>query len=387
MHGPVTWQTTHETDVLELISGDGCLEGARAPIHPEEMTQFGELLREAGPETDWIERLEQRLSDLSGFPETVAVSSGDAALAQSLFAAGIRPDDEVIVPSFAPVSIADVVVSLGAIPILIDVDAATLLLTPDAVNDAVSDRTRAVIAVHIGGLAPPVEPLAQVAACHGLILIEDTCGSEAGIVSVRRSQRADIVCFRFDAFSHFPTNRGGAVCVTSPELARRLRLQCLPAPPLSGVPLLQHGQGISQLAAAWEFLRLESVKDRWRRRCQIAMTWSAGFGGSNEIQAPVEIPGEHHCWNQYMLRLNLQRCSISRVQLVEELQRRGIRVGIHYLPIHMHDRFQSRTGFEAETFPIAHHEFLRELTLPLNSSMSDADVDTLWKSLTDILKG
>lgn len=386
MDRPVSWQNAHETDVLELISGDGCLEAARPPLKAEAIEQLAAEMRQVDPKTDWTERLEQRLSESTGFPHSIAVSSGDAALAQALFAAGVRPGDEVIVPSYAPVSIADVVVSLEAVPVLIDIDETTLLLTGAAVNDVVSDRTRAIIAVHVGGLTVPIEPLAQVAACHGLTLIEETNGSGAGVVCRSRSQRADIVCFRFDSISHFPINRGGAVCTTNPELAGRLRLQRLPAPPLTDVPLLVRGQGISQLAAAWEFVRLASVKERWRRRSQIAMTWSAGFGGSNEFQVPAEIPGQPHCWNQYMLRLNLQRCAVSRVELVEELTRRGVQVGIHYLPIHMHERFQSRLGYGADTFPVARNEFLRELTLPINSDMSDAEVDLVWTSLTAILK-
>lgn len=386
MDRPAPWQSAHETDVLELISGDGCLEAARAPLKPDAVEQLVVEMRQADPNTDWTEKLEQRISELTGFPHTVAVSSGDAGLGQALFAAGVRPGDEVIVPSYAPVSIADVVVSLEAVPVLIDIDEQTLLLTAEAVNDAVSDRTRAVIAVHVGGLAVPIEPLAQVAACHGLILIEETNGPGPGILCRSRTQRADIVCFRFDAISHFPMNRGGAVCTTDPEVAGRLRLQRLPAPPLSDVPLLVRGQGISQLAAAWEYMRLASVKERWRRRCQIAMTWSAGFGGSFEFQVPTEIPGQPHCWNQYMLRLNLQRCSISRVELVEQLRQRGVRVGIHYLPIHMHQRFQNHMGYGADTFPVARNEFLRELTLPINSDMSDSEVDLVWTSLMAILK-
>jgi dTDP-4-amino-4,6-dideoxygalactose transaminase len=386
MERPVSWQTQRETDALELIFGDGCMEASRAELQADDVESLATVIREAGPDTDWTMLLEQRVSELTGYAACVAVSSGEAALSHAILAAGVKPGDEVIVPSYSPVSVADVVISLKAVPIIVDVDEATLQLSVDGVNDAVSDRTRAIVAVHVGGLAVPIDRFSETAERHGLTIIEETIGANPGVLNRSRSCRADLLCFRLDANSHFPLNRGGVVCVTDPELATRIRLQRLPASPLTEGPLALRGQGISQLAAAWEFLQMNSVKERWRRRCQIAMTWSACFGGSNEFQMPAEISGEPHCRNQYMLRLNLQHTSLSRTDLVEALRRRGIAAGIHYFPIHMHERYQKKFGFEADTFAVSRNEFRRELTLPIHSRMSDDDVDRVWTTLTEILK-
>lgn len=386
MERPVSWQTAYETDALELISGDGCLETSRAALVPNDIEKLAAQLRREKPEADWTTLLEQKFSDLTGYESCLAVSSGEAALTHALLASGVGAGDEVIVPSYSPVSVADVVLSLLAVPVVVDVDEATLHLTPDAAENAVSDRTVAIVAVHVGGLAVPIEQLAGVADRNGLMLIEETIGANPGVLSRSRGRRADLIVFRFDADSHFPLNRGGVVCTSDPELAERIGHQRLPALPRTEGELDLRGHGISQLAAAWEFLQLDSVKDRWRRRSQIAMTWSAGFGGSNECQVPAEVPGEPHCWNQYILRLNLQRSSISHTDLVAELRRHEIGAGIHYLPIHMHARYQSQFGYGADTFPVSRNEFLRELTLPIHSSMSDDEVDRVWTTLTEILK-
>ena len=388
MQRSVSWQTPQETDALELIFGDGCMETSRADLNPDDVEALATEIRNAGPETDWSAKLEQRVAELTGYFACVAVSSGEAALAHAILGAGVQPGDEVIVPGYAPVSVADVVVSLRAVPVIVDVDVdeTTLHLNVEAVEDSLTDRTRAVIAVHVGGLATSIDKLASLAERTGLGIIEDTVGANPGVLNRSRSKRADLLCLRLDANSHFPLNRGGIVCTMDSETAARIRLQRLPASPLVGGPLTLSGHGISQLAAAWEFFQLATVRERWRRRCQIAMTWSAGFGGSNIFQVPAEIPSEPHCWNQYTLRLNLQHSSLSRTELVEELRRQGIGAGIHYLPIHMHERYQRQFGYGADTFPVSRNEFLRELTLPINSTMSDQDVDLVWTTLTDILR-
>jgi dTDP-4-amino-4,6-dideoxygalactose transaminase len=386
MQRPVSWQTPLETDALELIFGDGCMETSRADLKTEDVEALATEIRNADPATDWSAKLEQRVAKLTDYAACVAVSSGEAALAHAILGAGVQPGDEVIVPGYAPVSIADVVVSLRAVPVIVDVDETTLHLNVDAVEDSLTDRTRAVIAVHVGGLAVSIDKLTSLAERSGLVVIEDTVGANPGILNRSRGHRANLLCIRMDANSHFPINRGGIVCTTNPETAARIRLQRLPASPLLGAPSTMSGHGISQLAAAWEFVQFATVKERWRRRCQIAMTWSAGFGGSNIFQVPSEIPSEPHCWNQYILRLNLQHSSLSRTELVEELRRQGIGVGIHYLPIHMHERYQRQFGYGADTFPVSRNEFLRELTLPINSTMSDKDVDLVWTTLTSILR-
>jgi dTDP-4-amino-4,6-dideoxygalactose transaminase len=386
MQHSLSWQTQHETDALGLISGDGCMETSRASLLADDVESLAASIREAGPDADWTKLLEQRVSELTGYAACVAVSSGEAALAHAILAAGVKAGDEVIVPAYSPVSVADVVMSLQAVPVIVDISDATLQLSADEVRDAVSDRTRAIIAVHVGGLAVPIDRFSETAERFNLAIIEETIGANPGILNRSRSRRADLLCFRLDANSHFPLNRGGIVCTTDLELGARIRLQRLPLSPLAESSPGLRGQGMSQLAAAWEFIQLDTVKERWRRRCQIAMTWSAGFGGSNGFQMPAEIPGEPHCWNQYILRLNLQHNSMSRTDLVEELRRRGIGAGIHYLPIHMHERYQKLFGYGADTFPVSRNEFLRELTLPINSRMSDDDVDSVWTTLTDILK-
>jgi len=385
MNRSVSWRTPHEAGTLELISGDGCLEISRELLRAEPVQELAELVHQACPETDWAERLENRFADLTGYPDCVTVPTGYTTLLHALYAAGVRAGDEVILPSYAPVSIADVVLQLQAVPILVDIDGTTLHLAIDAVEDSVTDRTAAIVAVHVGGLAVAMGELKEIADRSGIVLIEEAVGVNPGILDRSRSQRADILCFRFDAHSHSPVNHGGMICTMNPELCHRIRsLRRTGVERDAALPQFPP-QSVSQMAAAWEYLQLNSIRERWLRRCQIAMTWSAGFGGSNEFQVPSESPCEPHCWTQYLLRLNLQHCRLARTELVQQLRKSGVQAGIHYLPIHMHTRFQKLFGYGPDTFPVSRNEFLRELTLPIHSLMGDREVEQVWAAITGIL--
>ena len=385
MDRSVFWQTSHESGTLKLISGDGCLETSRELLRAEAVEGLADQVRQAGPETDWPALLEHRVAELTGYPDCVTVSSGDATLVHALYAAGVQAGDEVILPSYAPVSIADAVLQLNAVPILVDIDEATLHLATGSVEDSLSDRTVAVVAVHIGGLAVAMDELKEIADRREITLIEEAIGVNPGILDRSRGQRADILCFRFDAHSHAPVNCGGMICAVKPELCNRIRGQRLTGADREAAPLPFPSQSVSQVTAAWEYLKLDTIRERWWRRCQIAMTWSAGFGGSREFQVPSESPREPHCWTQYLLRLNLQHCRLSRTELVRKLRQSGIEAGIHYLPIHMHERYQKLFGHGADTFPVSRNEFLRELTLPINSLMTDSEVDQVWAATMGML--
>ena len=125
-----------------------------------------------GPELTAFERA---LAQYHSVPEAVAVSSGTAGLHLALLALGIRPGDEVIVPSFAFIAVANAVLQVGATPVFADIDPVTLNLDPDRVDEAVTPRTRALLVVHTFGVPAQMDALRSIATRHGLVMIEDAC--------------------------------------------------------------------------------------------------------------------------------------------------------------------------------------------------------------------
>jgi perosamine synthetase len=175
----------------------------------------------------WIGRFEEGFKALCGREHAIAVSNGTAALEVAVRALGVGPGDEVIVPSFTIISCALAVLSAGATPVFVDVDADDWMLTVDAVEQARSERTRAVMAVHMYGEIAPLAELLAWADRHGIALIEDAAqahGAEVrtagGALAPAGSQGA-VSCFSFYANKLITTGEGGIVVTDDPDLAAR----------------------------------------------------------------------------------------------------------------------------------------------------------------------
>jgi dTDP-4-amino-4,6-dideoxygalactose transaminase len=112
----------------------------------------------------------------------------------------------------------------------------------------------------------------------------------------------------------------------------------------------------------------------WARRVEIARRYDAALGGLPQLELPHRDPAHQHAWQLYMLRLRLDRLLIDRAGFVGELKRRNVGASVHFIPLHLHPYYRERYGYAPEDFPVAHREFLREVSLPIYSRMTDADV-------------
>ncbi len=198
----------------------------RQIVDEEDIRAVADVLR-----SDWlttgpmVERFEETVCRYVGAPYGVAVSSGTAALHAAMFALGVAPGDEVIVPAMTFAATANCVVYQGAKPVFADVDPATLLLEPDTVEALITPRTKAVIGVDYAGQPCDWEALRQVADRHGLALVADSCHALGATLRGRRvGSLADITCFSFHPVKHITTGEGGMAVTADGALARRMRL-------------------------------------------------------------------------------------------------------------------------------------------------------------------
>ena len=373
-----------EARARALIPDEGFVPCGAEQLAGNDVAAFHSSLQKWPDATDWIELLESRVSQLTGYPNVTLVSQSAAALRLALAASGIQSGDEVVIPSFAPVSVADAICDLKAVPVLVDIDPTTLHLDSNNIATVVTDRTRAIVPVNTGGLSVAIEPIRSIADQHGLMIVEEALQSLPGILKADGNQRGDAVCIHLDDGSSTSVNQVGAICTFDERLAGRLRNGITHNSTAQERPCRRHRP--SQLASAWELARLTDVPARWRRRCEITLTWSALSGGMPQVQVPAESSEEPHSWSQYLLRLNLQHLAVSRDDVFGRLRQRGVPAGVHYLPIHMHARYQEGFGFSPESFPVSRNEFLRELTPPLQESMPDEEVERIWDELRGALQ-
>ncbi len=203
----------------------GMLPYGRQWVDEEDIQAVVDVLR-----SDWlttgpnVERFERAFAEFVGVREAVAVSSGTAALHAAVYAAGIGPDDEVIVPALTFAASANCVVFQGGTPVFADVCRDTLLVDPENVKALITPRTKAIIAVDYAGHPSDYDDLSELCEQYGLALIADGCHSLGATYRNRPiGSIADLSAFSFHPVKHIATGEGGMVTTDDTNFARRIR--------------------------------------------------------------------------------------------------------------------------------------------------------------------
>jgi dTDP-4-amino-4,6-dideoxygalactose transaminase len=322
-----------------------------------------------GPE---VEALERELADRLEVQHAIGVSSGTDALVVALMALGIGPGAEVIVPTFSFFATASSVHRLGATPVFVDIDPATFNLDPAAVARAVSPRTRAIIPVHLFGLAADMDPVLETARRAGIPVIEDA----AQAISARYHGRLTGGLGTMGCFSFFPSKNlgafgeGGLVTTDDAALAHDVRL------------LRNHGAEPKYVhARVGGNFRLDAIQaavlrvkaphvaawsDARRRNADRYRALVGEFGIGDIVQLPVEPPGYTHVYNQFVIRA--PRRDGLRTHLATE------RVGSEvYYPIPLHRQACFATlGRSSDRFPAAELAAQTVLALPIFGELTPA---------------
>ena len=331
---------------------------------------------------DWQTELEAEAGRLSGTPHVVAVASANVALHCVLAASNLKPHDEVIIPAYLPPSIPEVIWQFNAHPILVDISPESAHIDVDQITDSLTDRTRAVVAVDIAGLPVDSQVLGHFCRRHHLLLINDAQAQSPGIGTRGGVEGNDVRIYHCRSEETSLLNTGELICTADNGLATRLRQEIAPLDDLPGEcqrwdakRSLHYADRMTDLAAVWQLAAFGKTRDAWRRRCQIALSYTAAFSCRREFQVPYERSDSNHTWLNYPLRLNLQHLGVTRDEFSSELRRRGVSVTVSCLPVNLMPHYQERYGVAAETFPVARNEFLRRVCLPIDARMSDADID------------
>ena len=306
---------------------------------------------------------ESELAAFHGVDHAVAVSSGTAGLHLALLTLGIGSGHEVIVPSFAFVAVAGAVLQVGAHPVFAEIDY-TLNLDPTAVEQAITPRTRAILAVHTFGVPAPMDALRSIAQRHQLALIEDACeaigsryfGQIAGSLG-------DLAILGFYPNKQITTGEGGAVLTRNPAFAARLRrLRNQGRNP--GSDWLDHAEPgynyrLSELACALGRVQLQRLNPILDQRRTVALRYHAMLQGIPGLQLPPLIhPHRQISWFVFVVLLPQ---SVNRNQVQAELAQRGIATGRYFAPIHLQPALQPF----GHTTPLPLTESLAQRTLAL----------------------
>ncbi|MBI1896294.1 MAG: DegT/DnrJ/EryC1/StrS aminotransferase family protein [Acidobacteria bacterium] len=368
-------------------------------IGEEEIAEVADSLRSGwvttGPK---VKRFEQEFAAYVGAKHAVAVNSCTAALHTSLAALDVGYGDEVIVPTLTFCATANVIVHLGATPVIVDVDP-DFQMSPEAVRRAISPRTKAVIPVHYGGQACGLREILDLADRHGLPVVEDAAHA-AGAESegARIGSHGHAVCFSFYATKNLTTGEGGMITTNNDRLARRLRSLSLHGMSRDAwkryteagswyYEVLEAGYkyNMTDVQAALGIHQLRRLDGFIARRQQIAAGYDQALSELPEILLPRRLPGRNHTFHLYPIRLEAGRLRLNRSQFIDELRARNIGASVHFIPLHRHPFYRERYGYRPEQFPVCEQIYRGLLSLPLYPKMTDQDVKDVIAAVRNIV--
>ena len=345
----------------------------------------------SGPQT---QAFESQLSQLFDGRPVCAFSNGTATMEVALRLADIGPGDEVITTPITWVATANVIVAVGATAVFADIDPITRNIDLDAVEAAITPRTRALMPVYLAGLPVDMDRLYRIAAKHGLRVIEDAAQA---IDSRWNDQRigalGDLVSFSFQANKNITCAEGGCLVMSTPEQverAQRLRLQGVVRSGLDGMDVEEPGGkfNLSDVHATIGLGQLARLSEVTRRRAELAEVY---FDAAQEhgLQAlGIELPpvintaGAITNWHMFQVVLPADRIQGGRAAVMQALRDVGIGTGVHYPPVHLFS-FYRALGWREGQLPQAERIGRGILTLPLFPSMSRDDVQRVCRSLAD----
>lgn len=362
-------------EVFEPIIGDEEIEAVVAALKRGEISgSFGES----------IPAFEQEFANYVGCEYGVAVSSGSTALHLAVAAAGIGAGDEVLVSSSTNIATALGVIHNNGIPVPVDSENVTWNLDLDLVEGLITDKTKAIIPVHLYGHPVDMDRLMEIARKHNLLVIEDCAESHGATVRGRMTGSfGDMSCFSFYANKVITTGEGGMVTTNNKELAERLRLLRNLA---FTKPRFRHEEAgfnfrMTGYQAAMGLVQFRKIDNIIAEKRRVAQTYNRYLQDVEGIQLPPEADWAKNVYWMYSVVVQPE-FGRTRDELVDHLRNAGIDTRTFFCPMNQQPCLQSRPDFRAVPCPVADGLWENGLYLPSTYTLSE----TVIKEIADVVR-
>jgi len=344
-----------------------------------------------------VEEFERACANLVGAKHAVAVSSGTAALHTAMYAVGIGPGDEVVVPAMTFAASANCVVFQGGTPVFADVDPETLLLDPKQLEKKITSHTKVILPVDYAGQPCRYDELRSIAQQHGIVLVADACHAFGGAYKGSSvGSLADLNAFSFHPVKHITTGEGGVITTDDPRLAARMRI------------FRNHGittdhrqrdeQGswfyemidlgcnyrLTDLQCALGLSQLRKLPTWLSRRREIAQFYDSALKDLSSVSPLTVREDVNHAYHLYVICLESSELRATRSEIFTALRAEGIGVNVHYIPVHLHPYYRQHFGTGPGDCPVAEAVYEQLITLPLFPAMKDKDAKDVIDALSKV---
>lgn len=340
-----------------------------------------------------IAEFEQTVADYVGAKYAVAISNGTSALHAACFAAGIGPGDEVITTPLTFAASANCVLYCGGTPVFADVDPKTYNIDPEDIRRKITDRTKAIIAVHLAGQPCDMDAIHSIAHEYGLIVIGDGAHALGSVYKGKKvGSLSDMTTFSFHPVKPITTGEGGMIVTDNEEFYKKMALFRSHGITRDDSMMtrndgpwfyqqfdLGYNYRITDIQCALGCSQMKKLDRFLARRKEIVARYNEAFADCDNIITPYQLSDTESGWHLYIVQVK----NCDRRQVFEAMREKGIGVNVHYIPVYMHPYYQEH-GYENVHCANAEEIYSHIISLPLypglTSEQQDYVIDTL-KSL------
>ncbi|MBU0898244.1 MAG: DegT/DnrJ/EryC1/StrS family aminotransferase [Nanoarchaeota archaeon] len=367
-------------------------------IGEEEINEMVDTLKSGwlsmGPKTI---KFEEAFKEYVGADYAISCNSCTMALFLSLYSLGIKPGDEVILPTTTFASAANVIVHLGAKPVFADVTRDTYNIDPDKIEEKITDKTKAIMPMHHSGHSADMDRILEIAQKHNLSVIEDAAH---GVGSEYKGKKigsiSDATCFSFYATKTMTTGEGGMITTNNEELANKLRTLRLHG--ISSDAWKRYSDkgswyyevmdagfkaNMTDMQAALGLHQLKKLDGFIETRQKNAELYTKLLSDVPGIKTPTVKDDIKHSW--YIYTILIDGLKINRDEVIKALRAENIGTSVHFIPLHLQPFFQKTYGYQKGDFPNAEYVYDRMISLPFFSHMTEKDIEDACSAIKRIV--
>ncbi|GCA77222.1 UDP-4-amino-4-deoxy-L-arabinose-oxoglutarate aminotransferase [Microcystis aeruginosa NIES-2520] len=330
----------------------------------------------------------------------LAINSATSGLHLALEAVGISPGDEVITTPYTFTATAEVIRYLGANPVFVDIDETTFNIDPTKIEAAITQKTKAIIPVHFGGLACEMQPILEIARKYNLRVIEDAAHALPTTYQEKLigSLESDATVYSFYATKPIATGEGGMIVTRNPEIAKRcsvMRLHGINRDAFDRYTSTKPSWYYEVVAPGFKYnmtdiaasLGIHQLKKAWQlqqKRANIAQRYDEAFADLPLLLPPKANAGDTHSWHLYVIRLT-EKAPINRDVFIKQMIEKGIGCSVHYIPLHLHPYWRDTYHLQPTDFPRTLSTYQGAVSLPIYTKMTETDQEWVIKAVREIL--